>query len=100
MNIALAIMQNTCSMQCKPSGWLLCNPHLTCAWCAQFDGGRTYTEPCCIMTGRPENMAEVSPTPPGTLELAACCTAPTMPINPVLPLTYMSLCDSWELRGS
>lgn len=26
----------------------------------QFDGGRTYTEPSVIMTGRPENGSEVS----------------------------------------
>lgn len=29
--------------------------------CVQFDGGRTYTEPSVIMTGRPEKGEGVSP---------------------------------------
>ena len=35
---------------------------LTCADAAftmQFDGGRTYTEPSCIMTGYPEGLENV-----------------------------------------
>ena len=42
------------------SGPTLHNSLTFIASAVQFDGGRTYTEPCCIMTGRPENMAEVS----------------------------------------
>lgn len=38
------------------------SPQLELFWCLQIDGGRTVTEPTCIMTGKPEGKENVSET--------------------------------------
>ena len=55
-SVSCSIVSNTCRLLLRCSQ---CMEHIT-IWSVQIDGGRTFSEPTCIMTGKPEGLENVS----------------------------------------
>jgi len=55
-SVSCSVVSNTCRLLLRCSQRM---QHIT-IWSLQIDGGRTFSEPTCIMTGRPEGLENVS----------------------------------------
>lgn len=55
-SVSCSIVSNTCRLLLRCSQ---CMQHIV-IWSLQIDGGRTFSEPTCIMTGKPEGLENVS----------------------------------------